>query len=180
MQSVCVFINVVLYSDFGIPFDATVICEVLAITSGSLAFICFLYVAYLYRIRYDNMEFDDRTERNDTITRVIALGLFSTGLVIELVVIMYYCGVHVQSLPSNANNSTHFMELLELEMKANSNSSSKEVKADDALDEEEHAGDNMNPLQPGTKVSTFTSFSKNSSKFNYSVLNNQNIENNNV
>ena len=126
------------------------------------------------------MEFDDRTERNDTITRIIALGLFSTGLVIELAVITYYCGVHVHSLPANANNSTHFVELLELEMKSNNVKKSENVEEDEEEEEEEEdekEEGNGNPLQLSTNR-TYKSLnsSKNSSKFNYSVLNNQHTD----
>ena len=41
-------------------------------------------------IRYDNMEFDDHTEHNDTSTRVLSLVLFLSGIVIQICIISYY------------------------------------------------------------------------------------------
>lgn len=135
--------------DFGdLKLFTEVTSESLAIIFGCSAMAAFTYVGVLYRhnlenfldsvtsvcwvaanltwmcgeffIRYDNMELDDQTEQNDTITRIFSTMFFLIGLGIQFCIVMYYFSEYVQTqvsvshAPKRVNARKQYVELVNM------------------------------------------------------------------
>jgi hypothetical protein len=127
--------------DFGdLHMFTEITSETLAIIFGCSAMLAFAYVAVLYRhnlepfldsvtsvcwvaanlcwmcgeffIRYDNMEFDDHTEQNDTETRIFSSIFFLLGLSIQFCIVTYHVGMWFTNPDPKVKYSKQYIELV--------------------------------------------------------------------
>ena len=79
-------------------------------------------------IRYDNMEFDDHNEHNDTFTRIIALVLFLTGICIECSIIGYYTVIYITNSRVRSGGGYELSQQDDIEASVHMNPSDRDEK----------------------------------------------------
>eukprot|EP01038_Epipyxis_sp_PR26KG_P011869 gene11869-15886_t len=133
--------------------EIVIFYESAAMSFGTLAIVIYVVVAYLYRrnlirfldsitvilwilanytwmvgeffIRYQNLDYDDKTEKDDATTRIIAAFLFCSGITVQVCILCYSGWRRLKGINHNDQNPLLHNRQVELSMKGIINRPSK-------------------------------------------------------
>lgn len=122
--------------------ELAVFMEILALMCGIFALCSYFVTAYIYRrswtclfdalttlcwiaanftwmcgeffLRYDNLQLDDLNEGNDRNTRIVATTFFATGMVLQLVVIVYLSRTYYEPCAPRRRRKKNFYPRIEM------------------------------------------------------------------